>query len=438
VRWLGPAALVILLLVSPQALWAAGQRAPSLVAPVSLDGLVGSLLQQGRGAEAAAVLAPLLRDAPENPQILFLSGLVAMARGDTQAAIKTFRLILIDHPDAERVRLELARAFFVAKDYGNASRQFQFARAGHPPAAVLANIDRYLFEIRQAKSLSYSFDISAAPDTNLNGGSASREVTLYGLPFDLSDDARRRSSVGMNLSGAVEWAPRLGPSKRLRLGASLQRREYSGTTFDDMTAAVYAGPRVVTPHWDLSLIATGSRRWYGAQAYDTALGGRVTATYYPSPQLGLTTDIAAQSVDYDTATYLTGSLVSVGETALYALTLSSGVIARSGISRQAAGSDAYSNTGGYLALGYFRDFRRGFSGYVEASASMVRYDAAVAAFGARRADTTWSATINLLNRHIVLSRFTPRVSYTYVRQSSTIPLYSFDRNRVELGLTTTF
>ena len=412
--------------------------APPATAPVALDDLINGLMRQGRAEEAAQVLAPLLRENPKNPQILFLSGLVDVARGQTQAAIKTFRLILIDHPEAQRVRLELARAFFIAKDYGNAERQFQFAIAGDPPPEVQANINRYLLEIRQAKSLSYSFDASLAPDTNLNGGSASREVTLYGLPFNLSDDARRRSGVGVAVNGSVEWAPRLSASTRLRLGASLQRRDYSGGQFDDMTAAIYAGPRFTTPHWDLSVLATGNRRWYANQPYDTAIGGRLTATYYPSSRLALTTDLAGQSVDFPTATYQTGPVTSLGETVLYALSPSSSMVIRAGGSRQAATVDAYANSGGYLAAGYYRDFRGGFSGSVETQVSRVAYDAMLAAFGERRLDTGWSATIGVLNRHIVLSRFTPRLSYTYIRQVSTIPLYSFGRNRVELGLTTAF
>jgi outer membrane protein len=405
---------------------------------VPIDVLVGALLRQGRLDEADSVLEPFLRAEPRNTELRFLSGLVAMEQGDNQRAIRIFRAILIDHPKAERVRLELARAFFAAKDYGNAWRQFQFARAGHPPASVRVNIDKYLYAIRQAKSLSYSVDVSLAPDTNLNTGSSSREVTLYGLPFDLSDDAQRHSGVGLNVTATGEWAPRLNPVTRLRIGVSAQRRDYSGSRFDDMTLAAFAGPRFVTPRWDLSVLGTANKRWYGAKPYNMAVGARLTATYYATPQLGLTTEIAGQSVDYDQARYMTGPLISLSETVVYALTPSSGTTVKSGVSRQSARVDAYSNWSGYLAVGYFRDLPAGFSAYVETSVSLSSYDSALAAFGQRRVDIASSTMVNLLNRHIVLSRFTPRLTYTFTHQHSTIPLYSFDRNRIEMGLTTVF
>jgi tetratricopeptide (TPR) repeat protein len=243
------------------------------IARVSWDDIARNLMSQGKLDEAAAVLDARLVVSPKDVQALFLKGMIAVAKKDNRAAIRVFRSILIDHPNAARVRLELARAFYLDKDYGNAMRQFQFALAGKPPPEVAANINKYVAAIRDAKSLSYNFGIALAPDTNLNTGSSAREVTLFGLPFDLSEEARHRSGVGVAIDAGAEWAPRLGKNKRLRLGFSSQRREYSGSNFDDMTVAAYAGPRWVSGKWDLSLLGTAYKRWYGAKPLQPG-GGR--------------------------------------------------------------------------------------------------------------------------------------------------------------------
>ena len=52
---------------------------------------------------------------------------------------------------AERVRLELARAFFLKGDYDNADRQFRFARAGDIDDKVKANVDRFLTAINRLR-----------------------------------------------------------------------------------------------------------------------------------------------------------------------------------------------------------------------------------------------------------------------------------------------
>ena len=402
------------------------------------DDAARELMNQGRLSEAAAILDERLAAAPSDVQANFLKGMIAVAKGNQRQAIRIFRSILIDHPDATRVRLELARAFFLAKDYANALRQFQFALAGNPPAEVVANINKYVASIRDAKSLSYNFGFAIAPDTNLNTGSSAREVTLFGLPFDLSEDARHRSGVGIAIETGAEWAPRIGKGTRLRLGVSGQRREYSGSNFDDMTAAAYAGPRLVSGRWDLSLLGTGYKRWYGGRPYNQAKGGRLEATYYLTPRLGISGALAAQWVNYRRARERDGRLFSLNAAAFHALTSSSAVTVKGGISRQEARTPAYANWSGFLAVGYFRDLPKGFSIYVEPSLSLARYDEALLGFGRKRSDNSQSALITLLNRHLVLTRFTPRISYTFTRQRSSIPLYAFKRSRVEVGLTTVF
>ncbi len=396
------------------------------------------LMNSGRLDEAEALLDGRLVADRKDVQALFLKGMVAVARNDNQSAIAIFRSILIDHPKATRVRLELARAFYLEKDYGNALRQFQFALAGDPPREAAANINHFIAAIRNAKSISYNFGIAVAPDTNLNTGSSAREVTLYGLPFDLSDEARQRSGVGLAMEAGGEWAPRVGEGMRVRLGVGGQRREYSGTDFDDMTLAAYAGPRRVRGKWDLSLLGTTYKRWYGSKPSSQAAGGRLEATYYLTPRLGFSGALSAHQIKYRRAHDRDGRLYSLNVTTFYALTSSSAVNFKSGFTREQARIAPYSSWSGFAAAGYFRDLPMGFSVYVEPSFSIASYDQALLGFGRKRSDTTQSLLATLLNRHLVLGRFTPRLSYTLVHQTSTIPLYKFTRNRLEVGFTTAF
>jgi outer membrane protein len=416
-------------------IWPSAKRSAT---SISWDTAARQLMNLGQLDQALSILNARLAVAPKDVQALFLKGMIASAKKDNREAIRIFRLILIDHPDAARVRLELARAFYLDRDYGNAMRQFQFALAGNPPPQVAANINRYMAAIRDAKSLSYNFGIALAPDTNLNTGSSAREVTLFGLPFDLSEEARHRSGVGIAVDAGAEWAPRIGKGKRLRLGLSGQRREYSGSNFDDMTAAAYAGPRWVSRKWDLSLLATAYKRWYGGRPYNEAAGGRLEATYYVTPRLGLSGALAAQSLRYSRAHERDGRLISFNATAFRAVTSSSAVTMKTGVARQEARIAPYANWSGFVAAGYFRDLPKGYSVYVEPSFSLARYDAALLGFGKRRSDDGESVLITILNRHLVLARFTPRISYTFTRQHSTIPLYQFGRSRLEIGLTTVF
>lgn len=410
--------------------------APSIA--LSWDQEARALILAGQVDAASAIIEARLAIAPKDLQARFLAGMIAAARGQNRKAIALYRSILVDEPGASRVRLELARTFFLEKDFGNALRQFQFALAADPPASVADNIRKYIAAIREAKTLSYTVSVAVAPDTNLNTGSAAREVTLFGLPFDLSDEARQRSGVGLAVEGGGEWAPTIAPRARLRIGANLHRREYVGSTFDDMIIAGYMGPRLVTGKWDLSLLATGYRRWFGGLFNSHAEGLRLEASYYVDGQLGLSAAATAQRVRYTADCSRDGSIVSLGGGAYYAVTPTSALNLKAGVSRQRARDEAYSSWSAFVAPGYVRELPLGFTAYLEPSFSLAEYDAPLLAFGRRRSDRTYSILASLLNRRLVLGHFTPRVSYTYTRQNSSVPLYQFNRNRVEIGLTTVF
>src|SRR5579864_8383925 len=71
------------------------------------------LIANNRLDDAKRLLDHLLAAKPDDSELLFLRANVAVAQQDYDTAISLFRRILVREPEAERVRLELARAFFL-------------------------------------------------------------------------------------------------------------------------------------------------------------------------------------------------------------------------------------------------------------------------------------------------------------------------------------
>jgi hypothetical protein len=94
----------------------------------------------------------------------FLTGLIAVAEKRYDDAVEAFHRILATEPERERVRLELARAFFLEADYDNAERNFRFARAGDLPPETKTLIDQYLAAIVRLRQWSYSVALGVADD----------------------------------------------------------------------------------------------------------------------------------------------------------------------------------------------------------------------------------------------------------------------------------
>ncbi len=182
---------------------------------------------------ALEVLRPLLAAQSADKRaditdIRFLVGLSAIAvanQSDNPAktdllgeAIAALRAILIDHPQLTRVRLELARAFFLKGDDDLSKTHFDRVIAGDPPAPMLANIRRFLHVIRARRRWSGYFSFNIEQNDNLNSGTETEVVYLFGLPFTLNEGSRPRSGNSIAFAAGREYQQPLGEHLRWRFG----------------------------------------------------------------------------------------------------------------------------------------------------------------------------------------------------------------------------
>lgn len=396
------------------------------------------MIAAGRLADARARLEQLEKQRPHDMQTQFLLALLDRQEKDYESAIRRLHRILVDEPTAVRVRLELGRTFFESGDYANAERQFRFARAGKLPQAVLRNVDNYLFAIRGRKTFTFDFSLAVAPDTNLNAGPATDTVSLYGLPFQLSQTAKANSGVGLVVDGSAEWAPRLSKTVKLRFGTQLHRAQYRVTEFDDMTLGLYAGPRINERRWEFNALGNVARRWYGDRVYTNLAGGSADATYFLSRRVGIGVALNLFHLQYVANPDQSGFGRNVALNLFYTPTPASFVRASVQIGQLQARLPAYANHSYQLGVTYVREISGGITVGLSPSYTRIGYDAPLAAFNATRIDHQYSGQVTLLDRRIDIHGITPRVAYTYTRNDSSISLYRFSRSRVEIGVTSAF
>lgn len=400
--------------------------------------LAEQLILLGRFDEARARLAELEQSRPQDSQVQFLLALLDRQDKDYDSAISRFRRILVNEPKAVRVRLELGRTFYESGDYYNAERQFLFARAGKLPQAVVRNVDRYLVSIRGLKTFAFGFSVAIAPDSNLNAGPAIDAVSLYGLPFQLSPDAKANSGIGLAIAGNAEWAPRIARQLRFRMGANVNRNQYRDTQFDDMTLAAYAGPRFNSRRWEFNLLGNAARRWYGDRTYTDLLGGSADATYYINTRMGLGAGFNLSHLKFPQNPQQSGDRGIFSLSYFYAPTPASLLRASALAGRENAEIPAYANDLRQAGLSYVREFKGGITIGLAPSYTHIAYHAPLAAFDATRVDSQYTGQVTLLYRRIDIYGVTPRIIYTYTRNESSIPLFRFTRSRWELGFTSSY
>ena len=408
------ARILLVLILAPigMSVLAVAQEAPrrSELSPETLIETARAALAKGELDDAEFLLKGIKPGEGTADDLDFLYGSIAMAREDWQTAIARFRAMLIRDPALPRVRLDLALAYFRAKEDGSAAYHFRQVLGDKDlPPVVRARTLAFLDTIRRRKTWSVSAAVALAPDSNINAATSSREVNLFGLPAQLSEDARQTSGVGLNAHISGGYEARISPDLRFRTGASLSTRTYEQSKFNDRTLTLRAGPRFLFEKFDLRPELTARARRLGGErvSYETFLGeGNMYST-----QVGLAHALGRAT-----------------------LLRANGVFRREAVERE-----AYSWREFTVGTSATRELPRGFVATVGSTYRLRRYDSPLAAFGPEaRQDRTLAGRMKISNRHIELFGFMPELSFKHERRSSNLNLYDYKRNLVEVGVVRTF
>lgn len=432
-------ALVLSLAAMAAVLSLAAMAARGEQLPPSLLDRARAAIADGQLDEADRILGAARAELVDRNDLDFLRGAVAMARGDADAAIAAFRSILVRDPSLNRVRLELGRALFLAGDDEASLHHFRIAQAAGLPSEAQRKVDAFLDQIRRRRRWGVDVALGLAPDSNVNAGTGARVVNLYGLPFSLDDSARKTSGLGLaaSVGGSVQAA--LDGDTRLVMGGRFGMLDYQGGRYDDRSVSAFLGPRfLIGAASEVTTTAIASRRWYGGEGFSTGAGGRVEGQTTLSPRLLLSASATLQHMAYDDVSAFDGPVATTALGLTYGLDEASLVRFDVAVMREQAREEAFRDTQLVLGASYYRELPWGFGISLGGSVNFARYDARLAAFGVTRHDDTVTTRIALSNRTIAVFGFTPVLAYIHTDRMSSIALYEFSRDRVEISVTRNF
>ena len=355
-------------------------------------------------------------------------------------AIAAFHGILVESPALVRVRLELARAFFLKNEDGLARRHFETVLAGNVPQAVAANVRRFLNAIRARKRWQVRFGMGVAPDSNIGASSGERTIMIdvggARLPFILNDPAEEESGVGLSVWTGGEYQYPLSPSWRLRAGGDLSRREYRGGDFDRMTLSGHAGPRwLIDARTEASLLLDARRHWSGGKGYHREVGPRLEAQRRLTRRVTARVGLSRHERRHDRnktqdgpVTGLHGGLSWI-VTPTVRLDLSAGLGEERAKARRNRSESRWASVGASWALGW------GFTVSGAATLRRTDYEGGWAPFtrnDAPREDETRTFRLSAHNRGLALWGFSPRVSLVRESRESNAQLHDYERTSGEL------
>ena len=455
--WRGAALAACLLLALPA--WGAQHETGPPNPPDSPDaaGLTGgeaearALMDAGRFMEAVAILGPLVQGEVIEANTLFLYGLAAMGASqqadvpeDTRTAlldqaIASFHAMLVEAPGLVRVRLELARAFFLRGEDDLARRHFVYVLAGDPPEPVAANVRRFLLEIEGRGRWSYRIGAALAPDSNIGGTSDERTIYIFNLPFERDIEELTTSGIGVSVWGGAEYQYVLDEDVRLRAGAEFARREYERSEFDQLFVATHLGPRLqVDGDTGLSVLASARQRWLGTAPDHRELGGRLEVNRRLGQSVTLGANATWHGRRYRTRTYLDGPVFDSSLRAAWVALPTVRLELSGGYGWERPTSERWRNRSHWLGTGVSVILPLGFNVGAGAEVRWTDYHESEGDWfpptidGAARGDRTHSFRVSAHNRGLTLAGFSPELVVVHEERKTNAQAYDFKRTRGEL------
>ena len=393
----------------------------------------------------------LLLAAPATAQNIgaqFKAGMAALgeagyAKGEARTAkldeaIAIFRAILVKRPELVRVRLELARAFFLKEEDTLARRHFEMVLAGKPPAAVALNVNRFLRIMRARKRWSVRLGMSLLPDTNIGAGSDEQIIyidTAFGrLPFTRDQEELTSSGIGIAAWVGGEYQYPVGERWRLRAGGNLSRREYKTSRFDQMTVAGHIGPRwLIGRGSEVSLLLSGVHVWTGKGIEEPShhdIGLRVEGRHRLTPRTTLTARLSRHERRYDKQDHRDGPITDVSLGTRWVASPTVRINASIGWGRLRPETERERHTRRSVQVGATAALPWGFTVGGSGALRWADYEGEwfpFTAAGAPRSDLTRTIRLFAHNRALTLQGFSPQLSVTQEQRTTNAQLHDYER-----------
>ena len=356
-------------------------------------------------------------------QALFEVGVRALMRQDLATAIAAFERLSRLTP-SNRVKLELARAYFLDRRYGEARRLFKLVLADPAvPWAVRENIKRFLDKIDEAMG-SVKLSIALVSDSNPTNVTSNREIDIAGVTVILEPSKHNRTVYGLEYG--VKATKSFTDDASAIGYATVDFRDLEQSELDKWTAdaGVMFAPR-------------GYRKWQaklGAEA--STLGGNllyrvpyVSATYFPDPVnlFRFSTEARLGYLDVPDFDYLDAHTQSVRINVLRNLStrgqLSGNLRVDNAITDEKAYS--YGALAGELTLA--QPLSRHWHVQLSGGARTKHYRDTDPIFLERRRDLTTTVSASFVNRNWSWEGLTPEIGLSYERNQSNVAYFEYDK-----------
>ena len=364
-------------------------------------------------------LIPLYANMKNKDEILliFANARLSFADGKYDEAINGYRNILSQNTDLAPVRLYLIQALFQNREYESASYQLEKLRATPSlPNEIIQITYLYMTAIQKQNDFRWNVQFNYINDTNINENALGTEGRgigyVFGAERDFLLDDHNAVSTSLQTYGKSYW---------------------NNHSYDDSINRFDLGYKWQDVHKTLGFAPFLQKRFFGNSPYSDTYGARAYSTFVINPKLQTSLLAEYGKIDYETMNEFDGWYLFGSFSNSYALTPSTLIFGGLDIFDNHAENESESFIRTGIRAGAAQDLPLNVSAQLSGFYAKRAYDA-LNVNNITRHDNEYGTTLTLWNRTWYYWGVMPKLNLEHISIDSNVDMFSYDKNRVFIGL----
>ncbi len=215
-------------------------------------------------------------------ELAFDYAMAALNAGQPRVAIPVLQAILADNPKLVRVRLELARAYFMAEQWARSREEFFRVLSGDLPDPVRETVLAFIRQIDARRGFEWDLSLGFTTAGNTRSyDSEDIELDVNGVVWPFTYDRPVEHVPALKASGAMNFRRQIGGLSGARANTvgfasfGFDVLEAEGRAYDDLQLRSRLGLRLLSNKTTASVAAFANTRVLAGEHYEDAFGVEV-------------------------------------------------------------------------------------------------------------------------------------------------------------------
>lgn len=425
-------------------------KAELIANPQKLEELIVASLIKGNKTHLPLFIEAYKQTPNQDLSLIEWAQAVLTREGNLNASTALYRKLLAHFPDNHFIRFQLAENLFFNQEFETAKEQFERLRAvPNLPKNDVELFDKYITTIEAKDRWNFSFSANFLNDKNLSNAAKQGTKMTLANGATITYDTPRQTGKGIStwLGADKRWG--LADGKYITANIGVANKYYwDNKKYNDLTLNAGLGMGYANARFNLEFVPTVSKRWYaggansteGLKQHTNGFGAGLSASYWLKENLkyGFYYNFGYDQYTRAYNKHLVGANHLVSNSLMYYPNTRQYWQLALDYSKKYARSkqEQYSRYGTRLAWG--QEWPLGISTSTSLGISKREYVGTSFLLGKPQKNTEYSTNVSLWHKQLHVAGFTPKITWSYSKTNSNIPIYSYDKHQVFLEVGKSF